>query len=74
MFHCSCTWPRALPVRTESTTHIGKSRGPYAYLGWQHTLDIWLFSVAGFWGRTADTPLAGALVGKGLQLTVGFNH
>ena len=51
---------------------------PYSYLAWQRTLDNWVFSVAGFW--YPDRPVlipgqaAGGVGGKGLQVTVVFNH
>ncbi|MBM3330379.1 hypothetical protein FJY68_00850 [candidate division WOR-3 bacterium] len=50
---------------------------PYSYLGWQRTLDNWVFSVGAFWNP--DTPVSlgapgGGAAGKGIQLTVVFNH
>lgn len=54
------------------------NRQPYAWAGWQRTLDNWLFSVSAFANPDRATGIAGqtgsALSGKGLQLTVVFNH
>ncbi|HTW91610.1 MAG TPA: hypothetical protein VMH22_07865 [bacterium] len=51
---------------------------PYSYVAWQRTLDNWVFSVAAFWypDRPAVIPgqAAGGAAGKGLQVTVVFNH
>jgi hypothetical protein len=49
----------------------------HSYVGWQRTLDNWLFSIAAFWNP--DTPAsfgapgAGA-AGKGVQVMVVYNH
>lgn len=51
---------------------------PYSYVAWQRTLDNWIFSVAAFWypDRPAVIPgqAASGAAGKGLQVTVVFNH
>ena len=51
---------------------------PYSYVAWQRTLDNWIFSVAAFWypDRPAVIPgqAVGGAAGKGLQVTVVFNH
>jgi hypothetical protein len=56
-----------------------KNEDPYSFLGWQRTLDRWLFSVAVFWNP--DRPQAaiggssaGAAAGKGVQVMVVYNH
>lgn len=49
----------------------------YAFAAWQRTLDRWRFQVAGFWSPDAPAAaggLPGAAAGKGLRLTVVFNH
>jgi hypothetical protein len=49
----------------------------YGFVAWQRTLDRWLFQVAGFWGPKAPAVaggLPGAAAGRGLRLTVVFNH
>ncbi|MCX6843284.1 MAG: hypothetical protein NTX53_13485 [candidate division WOR-3 bacterium] len=51
---------------------------PYSYLGWQRTLDNWIFSVGAFWNpdqpaAAAGRPVAGA-AGKGVRVEVVFNH
>ena len=48
----------------------------YGYLAWQRTLDNWVLSAAAFWNPSgAAAPVAGGgAAGKGLQLTVVFNH
>jgi len=50
---------------------------PYSYLGWQRTLDNWIFSVGAFWNPdkpvAAGRPVAGA-AGKGVRLDVVYNH
>jgi hypothetical protein len=53
-------------------------KGVYRFLGWQRTLDDWLFSVTVFWNPdkapvAATEPIAGA-TGLGVQLMVVFNH
>ena len=54
-----------------------RSKGVYSFVGWQRTLDSWLFSVTAFWNP--DTPVSlgapgGGAAGKGIQLMVVFNH
>lgn len=51
--------------------------GVYRYLGWQRTLDRWVFSAAVFWNPEQPSGLAGTgagATGKGIQLTAAFNH
>jgi len=53
-------------------------KGVYRFLGWQRTLDNWLFSVTAFWNPdkaqvAAAGPMAG-FAGVGVQLMVVFNH
>ena len=51
----------------------------YRFVGWERTLDSWVFSASVFWnpdrpqGLTGQ-PNSGAAGGKGLQLMVAFNH
>ena len=53
------------------------NKSVYSYVGWQRTLDNWLFSVAAFWNpdtlASFGAPGGGA-AGKGVQLMVVFNH
>jgi hypothetical protein len=54
-----------------------QNKDVYAFVAWQRTLDRWLFQVAGFWGPKAPAVaggLPGAAAGRGLRLTVVFNH
>jgi hypothetical protein len=55
-----------------------KNEDSYSYLGWQRTLDNWVFSVGAFWNpdqpaAATGRPIAGA-AGKGIRLDVVFNH
>ena len=54
-----------------------KNEDPYSYIGWQRTLDNWIFSVGAFWNpdqpSAAGRPVAG-VAGKGVRLDVVFNH
>jgi len=56
-----------------------KNQDLYRFVGWERTLDSWVFSAAVFWnpdrpqGLTGQ-PNSGAAGGKGLQLMVAFNH
>ncbi|MFO7676335.1 MAG: hypothetical protein R6X12_08480 [bacterium] len=54
-----------------------QNRHAYGFAAWQRALDRWLFQAAGFWGperpAAAGVP-GGAAAGKGLRLTVVFNH
>jgi|WetSurMetagenome_2_1015567.scaffolds.fasta_scaffold35070_2 hypothetical protein len=55
-----------------------KNEDPYGYLGWQRTLDNWIFSVGAFWNpasvpASAAGPVTG-VAGKGVRLDVVFNH
>ena len=55
-----------------------KNEDPYSYVGWQRTLDNWIFSVGAFWNpdqpsAAAGRPIAGA-AGKGVRLDVVYNH
>ncbi|MBN2464328.1 hypothetical protein JXD38_01720 [candidate division WOR-3 bacterium] len=54
------------------------NRDPYSYLGWQRTLDNWVFSVGAFWNpdsapASAAGPATGT-TGKGVRADVVFNH
>jgi hypothetical protein len=49
----------------------------YRFISWTRTLDNWLFAVNGFWNPVMSTLIYnsnGILSGKGIQLTVTFNH
>jgi hypothetical protein len=54
-----------------------KNEDPYSYIGWQRTLDNWIFSLGAFWNpdrpAAAGRPGAGA-AGKGARFDVVFNH
>ena len=54
-----------------------KNEDPYSFLGWQRTLDNWIFSVAAFWNPdqpvAVGRPVTGA-AGKGVRFDVVFNH
>ncbi len=54
-----------------------KNEDPYSYIGWQRTLDNWIFSVGAFWNpdrpAAAGRPIAGA-AGKGVRAEVVYNH
>ena len=52
------------------------SHKPYTYLSWQRTLDDWVVNLAAFWNPDNPVGLAGGsgAAGKGVQLTVMFNH
>lgn len=52
------------------------SHKPYTYLSWQRTLDNWVVNLAAFWNPDNPVGLAGGsgAAGKGVQLTVMFNH
>jgi len=56
-----------------------KNQDLYRFVGWERTLDSWVFSASVFWnpdrpqGLTGQ-PNSGAAGGKGLQLMVAFNH
>lgn len=53
------------------------NREVHFFAAWQHTLDRWLFQLAGFWGPT-DTVLPGTggdrTGGRGLRFRAVFNH
>jgi hypothetical protein len=53
-------------------------KGVYRFLGWQRTLDNWLFSVTAFWNpnraSAAAAGLTAGVTGMGVQLMVVFNH
>ncbi len=54
-----------------------RNKGVYSFVGWQRTLDSWLFSATAFWNP--DTPVSlgapgGGAAGKGIQVMVVFNH
>jgi hypothetical protein len=56
-----------------------RNKGFYRFLSWQRTLDNWTFNVAAFWnpdpsGSQGVLPGSTAGSGKGLQVTVAFNH
>jgi hypothetical protein len=58
--------------------HDWKHESPYNYLGWQRTLDNWIFSVGAFWNpdepdSAIGSPAAGA-AGKGMRLDAVYNH
>jgi len=49
----------------------------YTFLAWMHTLDNWQFSLNGFWNPAASAlnyDSKGMLMGRGIQITVTFNH
>jgi len=49
----------------------------YSFLAWMHTLDNWQFSLNGFWNPPASTltyDSGSMLTGRGIQITVAFNH
>jgi len=49
----------------------------YSHVGWQRTLDKWLFSVSAFWNPDAPASIGApgtGGAGKGVQLMVVFNH
>jgi hypothetical protein len=55
------------------------NKGLYRYLSWQRTLDNWVFNVAAFWNPIhaaglGGTSAASTASGKGLMVTVVFNH
>ncbi len=55
-----------------------KNEYPYSYVGWQRTLDNWVFSVGAFWNpdsapASATGPATG-VAGKGVRVDVVFNH
>jgi len=51
---------------------------PYSFLGWQRTLDNWVFSVGAFWNPDEVVSLGGGpttgVAGKGVRVDVVFNH
>jgi hypothetical protein len=55
-----------------------KNEDPYSFLGWQRTLDNWIFSVGAFWNPSRPGPAIGAAAsgaaGRGLRVDVVFNH
>jgi hypothetical protein len=55
-----------------------KNEDAYSYLGWQRTLDNWVYSVGAFWNPDqAPGPAAGpttGVTGKGVRVDVVFNH
>ena len=54
-----------------------KNEDPYSYIGWQRTLDNWIFSVGAFWNPdrpAASGRLGSSAAGKGVRLDVVFNH
>jgi len=56
-----------------------RNKGLYRYLSWQRTLDNWIFNVAAFWNPVhpaglAGTSATGSAAGRGLMVTVVFNH
>jgi len=53
------------------------NKGIYRFVGWQRTLDNWLFSATAFWNPDSPASLGvpgGGAAGKGIQLMVVFNH
>ncbi len=48
-----------------------KNEKTYAYLGWQRTYDNWQINLVGFSNREDSSD---AFSGKGMQLTVTYNH
>jgi len=59
------------------TLYDWRNKGVCSFVGWQRTLDSWLFSATAFWNP--DTPVSlgapgGGAAGKGVQLMVVFNH
>jgi hypothetical protein len=59
--------------------HDWQGDGWYRYLGWQRTYDRWIFQVSAFWNpdrivALGSQPMSGLIAGKGVQLTVVFNH
>jgi hypothetical protein len=54
-----------------------KNEDPYSYLGWQRTLDNWIFSIGAFWNPdrpAASGRLGSSAAGKGVRFDVVFNH
>ena len=54
-----------------------KNEDPYSYLGWQRTLDNWVFSVGAFWNPdrpTAAGRLGSSAAGKGVRFEVVYDH
>jgi hypothetical protein len=50
---------------------------PYSYVGWQRTLDNWIFSVGAFWNPdrpAASGRIGSSAAGKGVRIDVVFNH
>lgn len=57
--------------------HDLERRESYSFLAWTHTLDNWEFSLNGFWNPPASTlnyDSGSMLNGRGLQITMTFNH
>ena len=54
-----------------------KNDDPYGYIGWQRTLDNWIFTVGAFWNPdrpAASGRLGSSAAGKGVRFDVVFNH
>ena len=54
-----------------------KQKELYNFIAWIHTLDNWQFSFNGFWNprtRLINNDSNDILVGKGMQLSITFNH
>jgi hypothetical protein len=54
-----------------------QNSGVYRFASWQRTLDNWVLSAAVFWNPDRPAALAGTgggSAGKGILLTVAFNH
>jgi hypothetical protein len=55
-----------------------KGRSLYRLVSWQRTYDRWLWSVSAFWNPDAPAAVVGGqsagTAGKGVMLTVAFNH
>jgi hypothetical protein len=76
----SLTYPLGLVDNVRALVYYDWSnKGLYRYLSWQRTLDNWVFNVAAFWNPVHSAGLAGTsaastAAGKGLMVTVVFNH
>ncbi len=49
----------------------------YSHVGWQRTLDRWMFYFSAFWGPGGDTMqnrVSNSSQGRGVQVMVGYNH
>lgn len=76
----SLSYPLGLVDNVRALVYYDWSnKGLYRYLSWQRTLDNWVFNVAAFWNPIhaaglGGTSAASTASGKGLMVTVVFNH